>query len=126
MQETEVLETPYMRLHKENGILVCVFANDLFIDLDIAKDCVRKRIAFSKGVSYPFLVDMRGVKGAEKDAKEYLGSEGSVLVKAGALYVSSALTRLLGNLFIQVNKPVSPTRLFTSREEALHWLQEFL
>lgn len=39
------------------------------------------------------------------------------------LLQSPALTRAIDNFFMGLNKPLFPTRLFTSEEEALTWLK---
>ncbi len=44
---------------------------------------------------------------------------------AFALVFSSSIGRVLGNFFIQVDKPQYPTKLFTNEEEAVTWLMQF-
>ena len=41
-------------------------------------------------------------------------------------HLRSPLTRAIGNFFLGLNKPLMPTRLFTSEEEALAWLKTFV
>jgi hypothetical protein len=36
------------------------------------------------------------------------------------------VARAIGNFFMGLNKPLIPTRLFTSEAEALGWLREFV
>jgi hypothetical protein len=45
---------------------------------------------------------------------------------AAALLIGSPLTRAIGNFFMGLNKPLIPTRLFTSETEALAWLKGFV
>lgn len=120
-----ILETKYVKLWIEDGILFCRFTENLNVDLDIVKSSVESRINFSKGISYPLLIDMKGVRSFTKEAREYAGKEGIKLVKAGALVVDSALTKMLVNLFLLINKPNVPTKLFTDENEAKEWLQHF-
>jgi len=121
-----VNEIPYLKMWTEDGILYCVYNDKLEIDLEIAKQCVANRIEFSEGESYPVWVNMKGVKSATKSAREYLADEGSYLVKAGALVIGSPLTRILGNVFLLVNKPKVPTRIFTDEEQATEWLRQYI
>ena len=44
-------------------------------------------------------------------------------VNAHALYSRNLTLKILGNLFIRINKPVVPTRFFDERESALEWLR---
>jgi hypothetical protein len=47
------------------------------------------------------------------------------LVSAVALVVATPLSRMMGNFFLTVSKPMAPTRLFDDEASALAWLQEF-
>jgi hypothetical protein len=69
---------------------------------------------------------MKGLKSVSKDAREYLANEGTALVKAGALVISSLLTEMIGNIFLSVNKPKVPTRLFLDEATAIAWLKQFI
>lgn len=121
-----ILETKYVEIWIEEGILFCRYADNLNVDLDIVKSIVESRINFSKGISYPVLIDVKGVRSFTKEARDYGGgNEGVRLVKAGAFVVDSALTKMLINLFLLINKPNVPTKLFTDEKEAKEWLQHF-
>ena len=121
-----MLETAYMKIWKEDGILYSVYSENLNINIEIAKNCVETRIAYSQGISYPVLIDMKGVKSVTKEARDYLADEGARLIKGGALIVESALNKMLGNLFLRINKPKIPVKLFTDEKEAKEWLQQYL
>jgi hypothetical protein len=54
------------------------------------------------------------------------GPEGLKVSQAVALLMGSPVSRVLGNLYLGLNKPPIPTRLFTSEEEAKVWLRSFL
>ena len=120
------VETPYVKIWKDGDMLCCVFANKLDIDLEIAKHCVEARIMFSEGVSYPCLIDMKDVRSATKAAREYMAAEGAMYMKAGALLIGSVLTRTIGNIFLSINKPEVPAKLFTDEKEAKEWLKQYL
>jgi hypothetical protein len=118
-------QNEYAVVTEENGILTCRFKKGLHMDFEIAKTCVQLRMDFSKGRPYPVLVDMRELVSLSKDAREYLASEGSRQITAGALLVSSPLTRTLGNIFLMLNRPPVPTRIFNNEAAAITWLGEF-
>jgi hypothetical protein len=65
---------------------------------------------------------MRGIKSTTKEARRYLATIGATLVMAGALITGSPLNRALGNIFLTIDKPSVPTKLFTSETKALEWL----
>ena len=120
------VETPYMKIWIEENILHCKYAEDSHINILIARHCVQARLSFSQGISYSCFVDMRGVKSATKEAGEYLANEGAKLITAGALLIHSPLTRALGNIFLLINKPNVPGKLFTDEREAIIWLKQYL
>lgn len=110
----------------DNGILCARYEPDLHLSLDVAKACVEARIFFSKGEAYPLLVDMKGIKSTTKEARTYMATMGATLVKAGALITGSAINRTIGNLFLKIDRPPVPLRLFTSEEKARIWLRQFV
>lgn len=120
------LENKYMRIWEDDGILVCKFADGLEMDLDIAKACVGLRLEYSRGESFALLVNMKGMKSATKEAREYMSNEGSRQVLAGALLISSPVSRVLGNVFLSLNRPQVATRLFTTERSAVEWLKKFI
>jgi hypothetical protein len=121
----EKYETAYLKLWIDQGILFCEYADHLEMDLNIAKLCVESRVEFSKGISYPVCIRVKKIKSIDKQARQYLANEGTALVKAGALIIGSPVTKILGNIFLQIDKPSVPTRLFTNEEEGIEWLKKF-
>lgn len=125
MKEKDIVETPYLKMWMEENILYAVYTKNLDLTINVAKQCVSERIAFSEGVSRVCIFDVTGVKSVTKEAREYLASEGAMYIKAGALLIKSALTRMLGNIFLLINKPYVPTKLFTDIKDAKEWLKQF-
>ena len=118
--------TSHIQLWKQNSILFCKYVDKTDIDLEIAKQCVQSRIEFSLGVSHPTLIDLKGVRSVSKAAREYFSKEGVQLITAGAFLTGSPLTKMLGNIFLKINKPSIPTRLFTDEGAANEWLKTYL
>lgn len=90
--------------------------------LEIAQHCVTQRISFSEGKSYPCLIDMRDLQSVTPEARAYMGVEGAECITAGALIIGSPVTKMIANLFLMVNKPPVPTRMFTNESVAREWL----
>ena len=118
--------TPYISLRIEDGILFGTWADNTHVNLEVAKECVKARLKFQNSISYPALIDMRGVKSASKEAREYMANEGAQLITAGALLIDSLLTRTIGNIFLTINKPPVPSKLFTEEQKAIEWLKQFV
>ncbi len=122
----EMMDTPYASMWMEGGILYCKFAHDLHVSLDVARACVELRIFFSKSKSYPLLIDMRGIKSTTRESRKYMATVGSTLVTAGALITGSRFNTTIANIFLTIDKPPVPTKLFTSEEKARQWLKDYL
>lgn len=118
--------TPYVTMWLEGPVLCATYNNDLHVSLEVAKKCVEARIFFSKGLSYPLLIDMRGIRSTTREARRYMATVGATLVKAGALITGSTVNRAIGNIFLKVDRPPVPLRLFTDAEKAREWLQRFV
>ncbi len=72
------------------------------------------------------LIDMTSVTEISKEARDYFANERTASIqRATALLIGSLVSRVIGNFFMGLNKPISPTRLFTDPEEAIQWLQTF-
>ena len=70
------------------------------------------------------LVNVGATQGMERESRSHFQNASNM--KATALLVSSPVSRVIANLFIGLNKPVYPTRLFTSEAEAVAWLHGFI
>jgi len=119
------VENNYIKIWKEEKLLYAKFSENLDMTLEIAKICVDARIKLSNGTSYPVLIDMSGIRSVTKEARDFMGKEGAQLITAGALIVRSPIARIIGNLFLLLNAPKVPTKLFTDEEDARKWLEQF-
>ena len=123
--EKDKLVTPHITLWFQDGILYGRYTEGLDVSLEVAKELVESRIIYSEGKSCALLIDMRGIKSATLHAREYLATIGATHLKAAALIVGSKLERTTGNIFLMIDKPLVPTRLFTNEARAVGWLKHY-
>jgi len=72
------------------------------------------------------IIDMTAVFEISKEARDYFANERTASIqRATALLIGSSVSRVIGNFFLGLNKPISPTRLFTDPQEAIKWLHMF-
>lgn len=72
------------------------------------------------------LIDSRVTYTYTKEAREYAaGNDVPINRVAVAFLVNSIPSKWVTNVFISLNQPVIPTRMFTSKEKALNWLHSF-
>ena len=75
------------------------------------------------GRAVPVLIDMHEIASQDREARAVDAGEDAVAFTARcAIVISSPVARVIGSFFLGFNKPLYPTRLFTSREEAERWL----
>jgi len=80
--------------------------------------------SFYKGDKFPLLIDARGIRSMTRDARNQFSLKGRESgVKAFAIIIDSTISKVVGNFFMGINKPIVPARLFTNEEEALVWLK---
>lgn len=125
MDEEQRYDHQHGYILRRNGIMECYTHPTNEVDLQQAQASSRERIVFSNSVSYPCLFDITTAKEFSREARDYLANEGNDLVLASAILIDSAVTKMVGNFFIAVNKPKNPTRLFIDKANALEWLEQF-
>jgi hypothetical protein len=70
-----------------------------------------------------FLMDITAIRSMPREVRAFFQQPEHVKVhKAVALIVKSPLSRAIG-IFLGLNKPVRPTRLFSDEEHAAEWLR---
>lgn len=127
MKEEQVFENDFMKLEKINGVLHGTYKTGL-VDLELAKKIVQIRIDFINGKSMPLILKQDGLKGINREARNYLNSETGIIgVSAGAIIANSAFEAHLGNFFIKIttNKPKIPARVFKEEKAAVEWLEQY-
>lgn len=73
----------------------------------------------------PLLCDLTNVvKMTQECRRHFAGEEHAATFSKCALIVTNPISKLIGNFFLGLNKPLKPTRLFTSKEEGLKWLKQ--
>jgi len=80
-----------------------------------------------QGRKLPALIDLRQAISTEHQGRRlYFQKKVGESVSAAALIVKSPISRVIGGLFLGLNKPPFPVRLFESEEKTLKFLKGFL
>jgi len=108
----------------EHGWLSARFLPGANVELADARENLETTSRLSTGSRLAVLVDLRQVKSQSSEARVLLaGPEAARVSRAVALVIGSPLSRVIGNFYLRFNRPETPTRLFTSEEEAGAWLE---
>ena len=82
-------------------------------------------VSLSDGSTFAVLTDASNFFSTTSELRQLLASkEFTDLRFATAIVTQSIANKIIGNFFIKVNKPASPTKLFSSEELALEWLTQ--
>jgi hypothetical protein len=96
--------------------------------LDNSKDA-HENVAFyqeyarTTGKPCGSVVIMSNMLSQDAEARRAYAELDPALIFGGALVVESALSRALGSFFVGLSRPVVPTKLFDSVENAIEWLK---
>ena len=55
----------------------------------------------------------------------YANERTASIQRATALLIDSPVSRVIANFFMGLNRPLSPTQMFTDETEAMRWLRTF-
>ena len=86
------------------------------IDFKILKD-------WAKDKKLGFLVDARRFKKFDADSRAYAQKNAPIFATKYAVIITSGMSSFLANIFLYINRPNIPTRLFTNKEDAVNWLK---
>src|ERR1043165_9687900 len=122
---TPPLETRVDTIHRDSdGIIRVKMKPHAQVGLADARESVRVIATLCEGTRRPVIVDMTELKSMDREARMYFaGAETAKVESAAALIVNSPLRRAIGNFLRGLNKPLFPTRIFTSEKEALAWIK---
>lgn len=124
MEKTILVDNEYGTIELEDGILIANWKIS-FIDIDTAQKAVKLRLKALGGANYPYLSKISSIKGTTKEARDFLASkkasEGVIVV---AILVNSILENMIASLFLYLNKPIVPTKIFKDEAKAKEWLKK--
>lgn len=110
-------------LHYKNEIMYVVF-NGTTITLAAAKEFIHVlNTEFAEQLPVQILADIAKLKTPEKAARDYWATkEAEQVMKSLAIVAKSILAKIAGNLFLSINRPSVPTKMFIDEAAALDWL----
>jgi hypothetical protein len=111
----------------DDGIVRIIWIPGADVTLEDAKETMASYLKINKGKRLPLFVDTKTMKSLAREARRYYASEEAARVaSAVAIIVGTPVSRVLGNFYLGLSNPHLPTRLFSSEDEALKWLKEYL
>lgn len=110
----------------EDSIIYAEYADNLSVDLPIAKELVNSRLEFTGNKQSYVVIDLSNVKQVTSEAKEYLQrQEGGLKNILGAAFVAkNPVSALIANIFVKTNSGFE-SRFFSDRTSAAKWLKNY-
>ncbi|MHB1250551.1 MAG: DUF7793 family protein [Acidimicrobiales bacterium] len=121
-ESTEIEHQKFRMWLRPDGIVQLVWAPMRELRFEDASACIRAMDTLTGGRRAPLLVDASEVGSQDRAARNEFVRRGD-LVSGVALVVTTPLSRLMGNFFIAVSKPIVATRLFEDETTAVTWLK---
>jgi hypothetical protein len=72
------------------------------------------------------LIDITNSAPTSKEMRDYSAAELPKITKALAMISTSALGKMIANLFFGLKPPPYPTKMFSNEKEAKEWLKQYL
>lgn len=110
-------------LYIENGILYSIYKEGCIVTKEVSNRVISERIRLSKGVSYPVIADIQGVKywtmgSRNSDMKE----DAYKLISCAAIVIKSKLIRITWDFTVRLFPMPVPNKIFNEIEEARKWI----
>jgi hypothetical protein len=123
----KVLETETVKYILEDDVLTGIYKKNPTLTLEMAKEIVKERLKFTDNRSVVALLYNEGVGVVEKKARDYFTSaEGIKGIKATAVILdTNPFRRFVANFFVSITSTKMPVRIFSKKEAAMKWLQQY-
>ena len=110
----------------DDEIIRLIYYPNTEIDIDKAREIGFVIAEISRGKKRPMYVDSRNVKNANLEARNHLASTEVTRWTSAIGSYNNPITYILAGLYIKINKPPYPIKVFKSEEKAIEWLKGFL
>jgi hypothetical protein len=103
-----------------------IYSPKLEIDINIARELVANRLDYTQGSPVYTMIDFTNIKSVTKEARDYMNNpEGGLKALLGGAFLSNnVVATLFINLYLKVNNPTIPAKLFTNKADAVNWLNK--
>ncbi|MGF9648431.1 STAS/SEC14 domain-containing protein [Pseudarthrobacter oxydans] len=104
----------------DEGVLRLVWKPGTVLEAADVQAAMAKVNELADGAEYPMLIDMSNTQAVTRQAKSVFSLK--CAASRIALLGSSPVNRVIANFAMARRTLPCPTRFFTSRDEAMHWL----
>jgi hypothetical protein len=106
----------------EEGFVWSTYKDGAIETLESARAHFEAMERVATGIPRGVVIDIRRLKSATREARKFWAQNHGVATPCAVL-VSGGVASALGNFWLSVNRPGTPTKLFSSEAEAVEWLR---
>jgi len=129
---TELVLTQTIRIEKvsvsltNNNMYYIHIESDVEVTVDVVKQILHSMKNLQSEKKLPVIIAVDNFSLPSKETREFLApKEASPFASAEAYVIKSTAQKLVGNFYLNVNKPERPTKMFTDVYKAMDWLENF-
>lgn len=113
---------------EEDNIIYVSIKHGAEIKLDDVMEVKKTNAKLVGDRKHLLCINISNIKSITKEARDFTGDmeTKNERMLAMALIMGSPISRVVGNFYIGLNKPLYPTKLFNDKEKAFKWLKGFL
>jgi hypothetical protein len=112
--------------YDENGILCSISKKSAPLSLEETKAVLEDFKKDLRSDKVCMLIDVTNTSESSRDVRDFAAEEFPKFVKAIAMLSSSALGKMLANLFFSLKTQPYPVRMFNDEKDAKEWLKQYL
>ena len=110
-----------------NGILHCDIFADSEIDLNVCEEIYESALDLTKGVPHPILFTFKEYVIPDEATRKFMVECKRLSIsKADALVIKSLPQKIIANFYLKMNNPPIPSQFFSSENEAVKLLLNFV
>jgi hypothetical protein len=109
---------------RSDNILHYFIKKDRFLTLDDVHEVLEVVMNWGESNKYLHLFEGGYNSSIDTDVREWASSDSqNKHTVADAIIVKNMAQRIVGNFYLQFNRPVKPTKLFTNKKDSIEWLR---
>jgi hypothetical protein len=118
---------PFFIAIRDDGIARISITENIDIEVNHIKEIVSLLEQAGRGQKFPILIVASEFTLPSAEARAYLATPESDPFAIAEAYITSSFSqRLVGKVYLSLNRPARPTRLFKEEAKAIEWLKTFL
>lgn len=124
--ENNYFENDFAEVSYKDKTIFVTYKDNAKVSLQGAEKMTELLKSLVNGEPSLMVADIRKLHFIAKDARKFLSTtEATSHIKAMAIYSDNYVNNALGNLYLLINKPKIPSKLFSSMDKAMEWIKDY-